>query len=86
MSAINNAEFFCPSLAGLCSAAISAKVPIAMNITRCIMHIGQGFISLNGAIKMAVPSNVVQPKNMSKKISLDLTGIMMTSKVLISAF
>jgi len=43
------------------------------------MHIGQGFISLKGEIKIAVLNNDAHPINMSKKSSLGLANVMIVS-------
>jgi len=40
------------------------------------MHIGQGFISLKGEIKIAALNNDAQPRNMSKNRSLGLADVM----------
>ena len=57
-----------------------ARAPSTTNTARCIMHIGQGFISLKGAINIAVLNNVAHPIKMSRNSSLGLAEIIFFSK------
>lgn len=65
-SAVMLAYIRCPSLAGLCSRGRTQSTAINAKTARCIMHIGQASMLLNGSTKIALPSKPAQPSKMAK--------------------